>query len=226
MNEARESASQAVEGCGRRTLLQFWDQDIPATVAELVESVGLVNPDMEHRLYDDSAAREFIRSEFGAETAALYRTCVLPAMRADLFRYCFLVRCGGFYVDADYRALRPVDVFTGEDDRGMLCRREKGLCNGVMYFRDAEDPLATKILESALKGIAERSSSSVWAVTGPGILRALDADSSLAPLFEGIRFIDDEELHSHFEAVGNLEYKRGDDHWTVARDKGLSIFRD
>ncbi len=83
------------------SLFQFWDKDIPDAVAELVQGVADANSTLNYLLFDDESAAEFIHAEFGADTVRMYESCVIPAMRADLFRYCFLVKRGGVYIDAD-----------------------------------------------------------------------------------------------------------------------------
>jgi mannosyltransferase OCH1-like enzyme len=44
-----------------------------------------------------------------------FSACDHPAMRADYFRLCFMVRVGGLYVDADDRYLgQPIDAALGD----------------------------------------------------------------------------------------------------------------
>ncbi len=74
------------------SLFQFWDKDIPDAVAELVRGVADANSTLNYLLFDDESATEFIQSEFGSDTVKLYRSCAIPAMRADLFRYCLFWR--------------------------------------------------------------------------------------------------------------------------------------
>ena len=207
------------------SLIQFWDKDIPTAVAELVRGVADVNHRLNYQLFDDQTAAEFIRTEFGSDTLKLYRNCAIPAMRADLFRYCFLARKGGFYIDADYRAVANIEPIVSSDWRASLYQRDKGLANGMMYFRDAADPLAEKVLQTALHNIGSRLSNNVWSVTGPNVLRGLHADKRNAPLFDQVHLMGEAEFARYFKTVPFLDYKKDDSHWLVARVKGLDIFR-
>jgi mannosyltransferase OCH1-like enzyme len=80
--------------------LDSWRQAASAAGAELL-------------LFDDDRARSFIAEHYGKTTSRAYDTCPHPAMRADLFRLCWLVACGGVYVDAD-------DALVGQLPNGFL----------------------------------------------------------------------------------------------------------
>ncbi len=208
------------------SLFQFWDKDIPDAVAELVQGVADANSTLNYLLFDDESAAEFIHAEFGADTVRMYESCVIPAMRADLFRYCFLVKRGGVYIDADYSAVGSIEPLIAAAWKGCLYSREKGLCNGIMYFNNSGNPLAEKILEMALYNISNRTSNNVWQVTGPHVLQSIHADESNRDLFDGIHIMEDDEFSLYFKPAIYLEYKSDDSHWLVARQKGLNIFRD
>ena len=117
-------------------------------------------------------------------------------------------------------------------DRGCLYEMQSrtsddlGICNGMMYFRDREDPLMERILEKALTNIEERVSPNVWSVTGPAVLRAVLARPDAEELLKNITIIDDDTFIRYFEPVYGLEYKKTDAHWFVARESGINIFND
>lgn len=214
------SASQSV------TLFQFWDKKIPPAVAKLTDGVASANAAFDYQMFNDSSAAEFIRTTYGSDTLKLYRRCLIPAMRADLFRYCFLANHGGIYIDADYIAMGSLEPVLTESWQGCLYKREKGLANGMMYFRKAKHPLAEKILEVALYNISNRTSNNVWQVTGPFVLQSIQADEANADLFDEIHFMEEPEFALYFKPAPYLEYKGDDSHWLVARQKGLEIFDD
>ncbi|MEE9322802.1 MAG: glycosyltransferase [Granulosicoccus sp.] len=220
------TSAHALENTRVIDLIQFWDNAVPEAVAELLASVETTNPELHYHCFSDISAAEYIEKEFGSETRTLYDVCAIPAMRADLFRYCFLVKSGGFYIDADYRAKQSVWPLVSAGYTGCLFERDRGLANGLLYFRDSEDPLAIAILESALHNIRTRSSNNVWGVTGPAVLKRLYANPAKAPLFEGFHLVNELEFGQYFETVACLDYKLDDRHWFVARHKGLNIFRD
>ena len=149
------SAAQAIP------LIQFWDNKIPDEVEKLIRGVADANPEFDHLLFDDESAYEFIRSSYGLDMLKLYRSCAIPAMRADLFRYCFLAARGGVYVDADFPAVGSMKPILDANCVGCLYKRERGLTNSMMYFRDGKHLLAEKILETAVYNISNRTSNNV-----------------------------------------------------------------
>lgn len=66
-------------------------------------------------LFDDTSARRFIEDRFSAQHLRAFDRCVHPAMRADYFRLCFMLRFGGLYVDAD-------DEYQGADIEPLIGR--------------------------------------------------------------------------------------------------------
>jgi len=94
-----------------RVIVQFWHdpRDIPADVCECLESwEPLIRQGFRRVLFDDNEARRFIDRRFGSRYVAAFDLCHHPAMRCDYFRLCYMLRHGGFYVDAD-------EVYQGDD---------------------------------------------------------------------------------------------------------------
>jgi len=206
------------------TILQFWDAEAPHYIQVLLKSVECNNSDLDYVLYNDDMASIYIAEHYGEEMRSVYQSCALPSMRADLFRYFYLLREGGFYIDADFSCSQSLDPLLEKGTAGCLYERKAGICNGILFVRNANNPLIERILSDALANISSRKSNSVWSVTGPGVIQRLYAYERNRQLFEDFGIIDDDEFYNYFGVVAGLEYKRGDDHWTVARDKGLSIF--
>lgn len=87
-----------------RLLVQFWDDAsaVPDDVRACLDSwAPLEAAGFERALFDDTSARTFIDEHFSADHIDAFERCTHPAMRADYFRLCFILRFGGVYVDAD-----------------------------------------------------------------------------------------------------------------------------
>ena len=87
-----------------KVLIQFW-HDISALPSDVLECIDswkpLENQGFKRILFDDFKARRFIFKHFGRRYVTAFDQCHHPAMRCDYFRLCYMVRHGGFYVDAD-----------------------------------------------------------------------------------------------------------------------------
>lgn len=73
-----------------------------------------LNRNCDYRFYDDNDCVAFVRTEF-PQLTDLYGSLPLPILRADLFRYLVVYRCGGLYADVDMQCLKPLDPFFALD---------------------------------------------------------------------------------------------------------------
>jgi len=99
-NFASECAGQNIP----RVLIQFWNdgESIPLDVQECIESWRpLEGYGFKHFLFNDITANDFIKNYFDSRYLNAFHRCLHPAMRSDYFRLCYLLKNGGFYVDAD-----------------------------------------------------------------------------------------------------------------------------
>lgn len=101
-----------------RLLVQFWDDatSVPGDVQACLDSWGpLERFGIRRVLFNDVTALRFIENNFSERHVLAFSTCAHPAMRADYFRLCFMLRRGGLYVDADDVYLgQPVDEVLGD----------------------------------------------------------------------------------------------------------------
>lgn len=101
-NESSPSVSTVTEI--PRVIVQFWHDAsrVPSDVRECLASwAPLSRRGFDYELFDDESARRFISSHLGQTFVAAFDRCPHPAMRCDYFRLCYVLICGGFYVDAD-----------------------------------------------------------------------------------------------------------------------------
>lgn len=91
---------------------------------ENVRQIKALNPDWEHRLYDNADCRAFIAEHCDVETLRLYER-INPrygAARADFFRYLLLYRVGGVYLDIKSTVVRPLSSVLSADTRYLISR--------------------------------------------------------------------------------------------------------
>src|SRR5687768_10456973 len=87
-----------------KRIVQFWDDlcRLPLDVRECMESWRkLERFGFELQVFDESSAREFIRSRLGSRYENAFNKCYHPSMKSDYFRYSYIFVEGGFYIDAD-----------------------------------------------------------------------------------------------------------------------------
>jgi mannosyltransferase OCH1-like enzyme len=103
-----------------KIIVQFWDNlgQIPKDVQECLNTwKPLVSHGFKRLIFNDRKARRFIFNQFEPIHVEAFDHCYHPAMRCDYFRLCYILKNGGFYVDADeiYQGLDLKHLF--DDNR-------------------------------------------------------------------------------------------------------------
>lgn len=148
-------------------LWQFWhDSTMPEEIRQLTSAWQRRHPDFEHRLYDDQHAEAFIIDHHHQRVLDAYRSCRLPTMRADLFRYAVLSIVGGYYIDADEYCLEPITTVCAGDEDFIAYRARNGYVANSFLGCPANSPIMFEILEKATTNILQKVSRNLWEVTG------------------------------------------------------------
>lgn len=151
---------------------QFWDsRPPPAAIEKLMASYRRLNPGLRHRCFDAESADHYIGAHLGSRHQRAYRMCAVPAMQADYFRYCAVWAEGGFYSDADFECVAPVEALLPEDADALLVQRENGVViNNFFAFRNCRHDFLDAVIEVATRALEQRiHGDDVWLTTGPGI---------------------------------------------------------
>jgi len=75
-----------------------------------------LNPGLQIKTFGDKECTEFLRTEYGQSYADLFNEIPWGAIKADLWRICYLYKRGGFYADVDTVPLVPLKDFVGDAD--------------------------------------------------------------------------------------------------------------
>lgn len=221
------------------TIVQFWDSDeIPADVRGCLRSWDtLTSLGFTRHLFNVRSARNFIGHHFAKRHLRAFERCSHPAMQADYFRYCFIYRMGGIYVDAD-------DEYMGGDlDSGLrggvlklhpLCYRvssdtmedpfaQAGDDHDLIFYVNNNPLMAPAnhpLVGAALKQATDRllsadDSRDIQMMTGPGNLTEalVRHANALALSDEPLDF----QILRNWESIARskwpLDYRQGDRNW-------------
>lgn len=183
-----------------RLLVQFWDDltSIPADVLKCMDSwKPLEHSGFKRLIFDDRSASEFIGEHLDSKHVLAFKQCAHPAMRADYFRLCFILKVGGIYVDADdvfqnksiddlfndsRLKMQPLcyDTTTKSMVKPSLATQADSHENYVFYVNNNPliAPPGHRLLENALDRAttslisADKSNRDIQSLTGPGNLTA------------------------------------------------------
>jgi tetratricopeptide (TPR) repeat protein len=160
-------------------LFQFWDKSsIPADVAAVMNTWNDDSGELQRVVFDDQAAKNFIRDHYPEEHSRAFELCHHPAMKSDFIRLCYLHKLGGIYLDVDEAC---------QDTPTALLRSISGLelalhlSSTIPYYTNNNiigavpgHPVIELALSEALRSIIEGSKNGgrpeVWTTTGPGVL--------------------------------------------------------
>lgn len=196
---------------GEIAVVQYWhSQETPAEIAEMIATFGDLNPGMRHMVFSKQGAEEFIAFHLGERELNGFRTCAVPAMQADYFRYCAALTLGGIYVDADFRCVHPLDSLTRTAGPGVVFQSPKGhINNGFFAFATPQHPLLRLALDVATENIERRVANRVSMVTGPWVFSSLKLLHNLGSLEEARRTAAGDPIermvHSVTDAIGDYD---------------------
>jgi Tfp pilus assembly protein PilF len=204
----------------RPHLAQFWDKtDVPPDVRGVMLSWTRLNPELGYTLFDDSSARRFLETHYGAAIVQLYDACHHPAMKADYFRIAFLHHSGGLWVDADEVCLRPlgyvIDAAEDAEIIAMLDGDTPGYVHNSFLGSRPRSRIVRAAVEEATLLVAQQLQQGrrpdIWGVTGPGLItRAIGRYLASTPAaWEGeeVLLLGRQQYGYFAQKVGQLAYK-------------------
>ena len=153
-------------------IVQYWNaKPIPAYIMPLVRSYQELNPWATYAIFDEATAAQFISANFSSREVAAFRSCAVPAMQADYFRYCSILALGGAYADADTLCIGSIRPLLNETlEEGALFILPNGnIMNAFFLFRLEGSPFLQAAMEIATANIENRIAEDIWLTTGPGI---------------------------------------------------------
>lgn len=143
--------------------------DVPPNMARAIANIVALNPAFGYRFFTDDEARKFVTKNMPSRVAQAFGMLVPGAYRADLFRYCYLYKKGGVYLDTGFvpkmpllEALRPSDRFVSCDDRPQSALYQAFLCAAPGH------PILKRTIDIVVDRVLKRAygECGLW-ITGP-----------------------------------------------------------
>ncbi len=206
-----------------QTLMQFWDKaTLPDDIAPLVASWQAQNPQLQQRLFNDVTAREYLAQHFPAHYATAFDTCAIPAMRSDFFRYAYIYNEGGLYADASFGCESPLNSwFDFSQDLIFLLRKQANIITNSFIAAKKGNPFLKAMVEQTVLNIQNQSSTNLWLVTGPGVIRQVMQNQ---PNLKPPTLLEFGLFKQHCPPGAGLKHKK-ESHWSAVQKDG-QIFAD
>jgi mannosyltransferase OCH1-like enzyme len=201
-----------------RHIIQYWNTpDLPPEVARIMQSWQTV-PGYTHRRFSRAEALTFLRTECGPRWTQALHMAGRPAEEADFFRLSYLARHGGIWADADDMLIGDLDALLAGPGDLVLCREPIGgtIENNFIAVRPGH-PVIMAAARQARQALLRRSSETIWAKTGPGLLSRVVArfmaQSGDTAQAAALRVLEFRDIARHIVMQTDLPYKSSSRHW-------------
>ena len=104
-------------------IIQYWHDktNIPTCIKNSINTLKRQNPEFEFKLFDEKDAISFLRKDYSEKYVDIMNSLNAHALKADLFRYCYLYKYGGIYLDVKYYCINDFKLLY-LTDKEYFCR--------------------------------------------------------------------------------------------------------
>ena len=100
-------------------------------------NISMYASDYEYKIFDDDEIVQFLTTHYPAAVVETFHRLKLGAHKADLFRYCYLYKYGGVYIDIKTELIQRLDTLFHREDAELytvLCDQEdfNGIYQGII----------------------------------------------------------------------------------------------
>ena len=122
---------------------------------KVYDNINKFAPDYKHIIYDDDQCEEFFKKYFNPNILATFRK-LKGAHKADLFRYCYLYKYGGVYLDIKTELIKPLkDTFPNNYTYSVLSINENTIYQGIIATPPS-NPIFLKLIYFMVKLVEKR----------------------------------------------------------------------
>jgi mannosyltransferase OCH1-like enzyme len=198
----------------KKTLPSRYQQRVPFIIVTTHEATGCqdnlralikLNPEYHVYFFDRATRRAWLHDHFSQEVLDAYDTIIPGAYKADLFRYCFLFKKGGVYIDLNKKMLAPMRTFVHScATMGLVLNSNHTadeppkIINGFMYIVQGHS-LMKEMIARCVRNIQKKKyGNSPLSVTGPYVFGAIFKEllgQSLYQLGTGVHYVRHEVIH-------------------------------
>jgi len=146
-------------------------EGVPECMLDNWNNMVRENPTFNCQLYDISEATEFIKDNFDVSILNAFNKLKPYAYKSDLFRYCYLYKNGGIYVDIKYHSIHNFK-FIELTDKEYLVKESLGVQNCLLALKKNNE-LMLNCIHQVVNFTETDFYSSIPVFTGPYLLSQL-----------------------------------------------------
>jgi tetratricopeptide (TPR) repeat protein len=200
---------------------QYWDADeLPEDLMALHNSWGSLNPDHTIHLFNHNSAIAFLNTHFPPEVGLAYMRSEEPTKRADIFRLAYLWVEGGFWVDIDDRAVKPLATFVPPEACAVFWQEQWGTLGNNFMGVIARMPLIGRALLTVVSTVNRGDADLLWLATGPGLITRAFVQEVAGVEATGMDWLKDVRVFERFRLYKSVAFhcrtshKKSQKHWS------------
>ena len=89
--------------------------NVPENMYNAVMSWVNKNPEYDYIFFDDERCKQFLKDEYNQKYLHIFNMLGNGATKADFFRWCYLYKKGGIYLDIDMVCIKPLREYITDD---------------------------------------------------------------------------------------------------------------
>lgn len=204
-----------------KRIIQFWNEpEPPLEIKKLSQTWIELNPDYEYILFSWNSAIDFIDKHYNRQILQAFKNCQEPATQADFFRLAYLNKMGGFYVDADDRARKPLNAIVRLKPELVAFQEDYGCIANNFLGCIPEQPIIRTAFYQVVANLLDYSADGPWLKSGPALLTCKLCQSLLPyisytdyRMWPRLLVLSQAELRTIVTPHIRLPYKNSDRHW-------------
>ena len=157
-------------------IYQVWHDKtkLPESVRESIDLLKKQNPEFTHYLFDEKECREFIEKNYSKRILNVYDSIVPHAIKADSWRYCYMYKYGGIYLDTKYYCINGFKLIL-LTDKEYFCRDIEhslyGIYNAILICKP-NNKIMYKTIQETVKNVERKYYGSAGhCATGPLMMK-------------------------------------------------------
>lgn len=155
-------------------IYQAWFGEISDSVKETVNLLKIQNPEFKHKLFNEDQCRRFIKNNYSKKVLNAYDSVIPHAIKVDLWRYCYLYKYGGIYLDVKYYCINDFKLIL-LCDKDYFCKdfieSYYGIYNAILICKPKNEILY-KCIKQCIKNIENKKYFSTGlCITGPLMMK-------------------------------------------------------
>jgi mannosyltransferase OCH1-like enzyme len=155
-------------------IYQAWFGEITESVKKTVNLLKSQNPELKHKLFNEEQCRRFIKNNYSKRVLNAYDSIIPYALKVDLWRYCYLYKYGGIYLDVKYYCINDFKLI-------LLCDKEYfckdfigsyyGIYNAILICKP-KNKILYKCIKQSVKNIENKKYFTIGlCISGPLMMK-------------------------------------------------------